>query len=262
MEPLREATPPVTVGDRVSFEVRNQHYHGEVRSLGPKRALVDAGGRGQWRVPYGALKRRPDAINAGREREQWVRERAHELMQRHELFGWRFEFDGAKRRAGVCRYTDRTIRMAVEYAHRASPEHIHDTLLHEIAHALVGPGHGHDRVWRECARRIGCTARRCHSFSFTRAKWIARCPRGCFEAERHRRVRGGVCAKCKSRVEYRENSALASSSPPSPSRPSPHSPSAPPPPRSPCPPSASPPPALSPRSSSSSLPPPPPFSLQ
>lgn len=29
-------------------------------------------------------------------------------------------------------------------------------LLHEIAHALVRPGHGHDQVWKDKALQIGC----------------------------------------------------------------------------------------------------------
>ena len=28
---------------------------------------------------------------------------------------------------------------------------IQDTILHEIAHALVGPKHGHNKVWKEMA---------------------------------------------------------------------------------------------------------------
>lgn len=37
---------------------------------------------------------------------------------------------------------------------------IQDTVLHEIAHAIVGNNHHHDRVWRDCAQRIGCTGSR------------------------------------------------------------------------------------------------------
>jgi len=37
---------------------------------------------------------------------------------------------------------------------------IENTVLHEIAHAIVGNEHYHDRVWKECAQRIGCTGDR------------------------------------------------------------------------------------------------------
>lgn len=32
---------------------------------------------------------------------------------------------------------------------------VHETILHEIAHALAGPGAGHGPKWREMARRVG-----------------------------------------------------------------------------------------------------------
>ena len=37
---------------------------------------------------------------------------------------------------------------------------IKDTVLHEIAHAIVGNEHRHDRVWKDCAQRIGSTGNR------------------------------------------------------------------------------------------------------
>lgn len=38
---------------------------------------------------------------------------------------------------------------------------IRDTILHEIAHALVGPNHCHDLVWKAKCLEIGATPRRC-----------------------------------------------------------------------------------------------------
>jgi predicted SprT family Zn-dependent metalloprotease len=37
---------------------------------------------------------------------------------------------------------------------------IENTVLHEIAHAIVGAVHHHDNVWRDCAQRIGCDGNR------------------------------------------------------------------------------------------------------
>lgn len=34
-------------------------------------------------------------------------------------------------------------------------ERIKTTVLHEIAHAIVGHAHGHDRVWVNCCKSIG-----------------------------------------------------------------------------------------------------------
>ena len=127
---------------------------------------------------------------------------ATELMDAHGLVGWRIKLDHARRRAGQCDFTNKTISLSRLYVRRADIDHIRDTILHEIAHALVGPRHGHDAVWRQKAREIGCTAERCHSLSFARARWVMTCPNGCFSVERHRKKSGLVCASCKSAVEF------------------------------------------------------------
>jgi len=127
---------------------------------------------------------------------------AAHLMQEHGLTGWRIKLDHARRRAGQCDFSNRIISLSRLYVRHATPEHIRDTILHEISHALVGPRHGHDAVWRQKAREIGCTATRCHTLSFARARWVMRCPNGCFEVERHRRKSGLVCASCKGAVVF------------------------------------------------------------
>ena len=127
---------------------------------------------------------------------------ATELMDAHGLVAWRVKLDHARRRAGQCDYKNKTISLSRLYVRYADIDHIRDTILHEIAHALVGPRHGHDAVWRKKAREIGCTAARCHSLSFARAKWVMTCPNGCFSVERHRKKSGLICASCKSAVEF------------------------------------------------------------
>ena len=127
---------------------------------------------------------------------------ATKLMDAHGLVGWRIKLDHARRRAGQCDYTNKIISLSRLYVRHADIDHIRDTILHEIAHALVGPRHGHDAVWRQKAREIGCTATRCHSLSFARARWVMTCPNGCFSVERHRKKSGLVCASCKSAVEF------------------------------------------------------------
>ena len=59
------------------------------------------------------------------------------------------------------RATMQQVELSVSFVLRATWSDIRDTLLHEIAHAIVGPGHGHDALWQTAARRIGCTAKRC-----------------------------------------------------------------------------------------------------
>ena len=132
----------------------------------------------------------------------YVLEKGAQLFAQHGLSDWRLVLDNARRRAGQCDYRNKTISLSRHYVRYASHDHIEDTLLHEIAHALVGPKHGHDMVWRQKAREIGCTATRCHTLNFSETKWLMKCPNGCFEVERHRRKANLVCMKCKTAIIY------------------------------------------------------------
>ena len=127
---------------------------------------------------------------------------AASLVAAHGLDGWNVKLDHARRRAGQCDYRKREISLSRHYVRHADASHVRDTILHEIAHALVGPRHGHDAVWRRKAREIGCTATRCHTLNFAIEPWIMRCLHGCFETGRHRRKAGLVCASCHTPVEF------------------------------------------------------------
>jgi SprT-like family len=87
---------------------------------------------------------------------------ALELMKEHGLEFWYFEFDNAKRRFGICRYNRRTIGLSRNLVLLSNKEQVKDTILHEIAHALVGPGYGHSWVWKRMALEIGCDGNRCY----------------------------------------------------------------------------------------------------
>lgn len=135
-------------------------------------------------------------------RLQNVLDLAYSLLAEHGLQNWCISFDHARRRAGLCNFSTKTISLSRHYAREATIEHITDTILHEIAHALVGPRHGHDAIWRRKAKDIGCSAMRCHSLTFTNARWVMTCPNGCFAVERHRRKSGLICRLCKHNVQF------------------------------------------------------------
>lgn len=121
-----------------------------------------------------------------------------ELLDRHGLTSWAFTLDGAKRRAGVCRFDRRTISVSRHLMSLYDVEQVRDTVLHEIAHALVGPKHGHDAVWRAKALAIGCSGSRLVDAEAPRAPapWRGVCPRG-HAFDRHRRpARPSSCARC------------------------------------------------------------------
>lgn len=127
---------------------------------------------------------------------------AHELMNTHGIYqrGWRFKFDNSKRRFGCCNHTHKIISLSRELTILNSEARVKNTLLHEIAHALVGSGHGHDHVWRAKAIEIGCDGERCYSSEHVNAaesKYKAVC-QGCGrEYRRHRKPKmNSSCGRC------------------------------------------------------------------
>jgi predicted SprT family Zn-dependent metalloprotease len=103
-----------------------------------------------------------------------ARKLALELMAEHGLtqtgrapeFGvrvWRFTFDNAVRRFGVCRYHKGTISLSRVLVKLNPDAEVRNTILHEIAHALAGHANGHNHVWKRIAERIGARPERCYS---------------------------------------------------------------------------------------------------
>lgn len=111
-----------------------------------------------------------------------------DLLREHGLEHWRVTTDRAKTRAGVCRFSARTISLSGPLTRLHDEEEVRDTILHEIAHALVGPAHGHDAVWRAKAVEIGCTGQRTVDADAPQVEgpWRGECPRG-HAYTRHRR---------------------------------------------------------------------------
>ncbi len=120
-------------------------------------------------------------------------------MDEHGLHGWAFAFDRARVRAGACHFTDRRITLSRALAAAQEEHEVRETVLHEIAHALVGPRHGHDAVWRARARQIGASGERCYAAEepLVPGRWQGRCALG-HVVHRHRRpVRLLLCGRCR-----------------------------------------------------------------
>lgn len=91
-----------------------------------------------------------------REKLGRIRQRAEVLLARH-LPGWGFAFNRQRRTLGLCRYRERRIELSRPHATAGSLGQAEATLLHEIAHALAGPGTGHGPAWRRIMRQLGQT---------------------------------------------------------------------------------------------------------
>jgi predicted SprT family Zn-dependent metalloprotease len=132
-----------------------------------------------------------------------------ELLAVHGLDDWSFAFNKSKLNMGLCRYGPKSIELSIYFTERNSSATIRDTLLHEIAHALVGPGHGHDAAWKETCMRIGAKPERL-SFEADMpvGRWQARCGSCGLMHHRHRKpkwMRGWSCCHCgpeRGRLEW------------------------------------------------------------
>jgi len=84
---------------------------------------------------------------------------ARQLLQQHGLFvqGWTAKLDKGVRRRGVCNYNNKSIGLSRQFVSLNDWETVRNTILHEIAHALVGPTHKHNSVWRNKCIEIGGT---------------------------------------------------------------------------------------------------------
>ena len=134
-----------------------------------------------------------------------VRVWAEALIAAHLDDSWTFRFDNAKRRAGQCDYTRRCISVSRYLAARYDDDENHQTLLHEVAHALAGPAAGHGVVWKRIARDLGYVGGTTHhgETAVELAPWVGTCPVG-HVAYRHRRpTRATSCAKCAPRFDER-----------------------------------------------------------
>jgi predicted SprT family Zn-dependent metalloprotease len=190
-------------GERVAFACRGGRLTGNIVRLNPRRAHVLCDDDAEYVVPYGRIERlAADSLSDSGEELAGIKALAARLFAEHGLEDWSFAFDHATRRAGCCDYRRKRISFAVQFARQASEEEIHDTLLHEIAHALVGKKHNHDAVWKAKAQAIGSSGERCHDSRFCPPRYIVACRNGCWTATAERRRRNVVCRECSGEIVY------------------------------------------------------------
>ena len=127
---------------------------------------------------------------------------AIKLMNKHGLLDlrWSFEFDNAKRRFRCCHYTYKRISLSKYLVELNDEARVKNTILHEIAHALVGHGHGHDNVWKRKAIEIGCDGNRCFTEKTTvivKGTLEAVCPKCSYVHRKFKQPkRPSSCGKC------------------------------------------------------------------
>lgn len=128
---------------------------------------------------------------------------AGELFKQHGLdaCGWRLEFRNYGHRLGSCCSRRRIIALDAFYADQNTEFNVFDTLLHECAHALVGPYHGHGPIWKAMARKLGCIPKACGKMGILirPGKYQATCPTCARQFHKYRRpkyVTAYYCPSC------------------------------------------------------------------
>lgn len=79
-------------------------------------------------------------------------------LKKHGLSDWsiKLSHDEKIQYYGLCVHNDKAILLNDFHIDIHGSKETKNTILHEIAHALVGPGYGHNDVWRTKAIEIGC----------------------------------------------------------------------------------------------------------
>lgn len=84
---------------------------------------------------------------------------ATRLMDEHLDKSWTLEFTNRWGVAAYCHGGEKKIGLNVRHIRNSPTAEVRDSILHEIAHALVGASHSHDQVWAQTAVELGGSAR-------------------------------------------------------------------------------------------------------
>jgi predicted SprT family Zn-dependent metalloprotease len=128
---------------------------------------------------------------------------ARKEMNKWGLGHWILSFNRKKRERGCCWYTLQKIELSEHFVNLNSYERVRVTVLHEIAHALTGPGHGHDWRWKAIVEDIGGIPERCTTSLSDETvdppqKVIAVCENCGYEVKGYRRMKkkNVACRSC------------------------------------------------------------------
>lgn len=71
--------------------------------------------------------------------------------------------DRMTRTYGICRFRPRRVEISWKIASLNNREHNLDTIRHEVAHAIAGPGAGHGPKWKAACAQTGARPVRCYT---------------------------------------------------------------------------------------------------
>lgn len=140
---------------------------------------------------------------------------ANQKMAEYGLTDWTFRWQNRRKVCGSCYHTLKQITLSKPITAVNSEEHVLDTILHEIAHALAGPYAGHGPIWKAQAAAIGARPVACSGPEKgtvrPEGKWVGKCASCDEKIYAYRRPTGThVHIACKragkpAQIEWREN---------------------------------------------------------
>lgn len=107
------------------------------------------------------------------------------LMDKYLNKSWTMKINNNKRMFGYCWYRKKQIEMSRVLTELNDEETVKNTILHEIAHALLPPKVGHGIEWKNLHRKLGGNGKRCYSNEVKKE-----------EGKHH-----AICPKCSQRFE-------------------------------------------------------------
>ena len=133
-----------------------------------------------------------------------------ELLNSIGVTDYSLGLDRAKRRAGCCHYSKRSITLSEHYVKLNEWPEVRNTILHEAAHALAGIDAGHGWRWAAKCRELGIKPQRCTDASAVMPEGTVAilCPTHGEVGRQHRMPKRNarsylVCRQCHERLEYR-----------------------------------------------------------
>lgn len=94
-----------------------------------------------------------------------ARRTAEKAMKTHGLTDWEFLWNNARGTAGYCDHRIKVLSFSKFLCENGDEAEWFDTVMHEIAHALVGSGHGHGKVWKAKMIELGRVPNRTTAFT-------------------------------------------------------------------------------------------------
>ncbi len=128
-----------------------------------------------------------------------------QLMRDNNLEQWEFKFDLAKKRLGGCHHGKMLISLSKSFVELNEESVVKNTMLHELAHAIIPSYHGHDKVWERKFIELGGKMRTHADYRKIikpLPKWKVSCDSCPRNSEAHRRNRNLICGGCYRRGHH------------------------------------------------------------